>query len=31
VKHPNTITVIDYGKTEDNIYYIAMEYVEGIT
>ena len=31
LKHPNTITVIDYGKTEDNIYYIAMEYVEGIT
>ncbi|HVE87185.1 MAG TPA: protein kinase, partial [Myxococcales bacterium] len=31
LKHPNTITVIDYGKTEDNIYYIAMEFVEGIT
>jgi serine/threonine-protein kinase len=31
LKHPNTITVIDYGKTADNIYYIAMEYVEGIT
>src|SRR4051812_40588814 len=31
LKHPNTITVIDYGKTDDNIYYIAMEFVEGIT
>jgi serine/threonine protein kinase len=29
--HPNTITVIDYGKTEDGIYFIAMEYVEGKT
>ena len=31
LKHPNTITVIDYGKTPDGIYYIAMEFVEGIT
>jgi len=31
LRHPNTITVIDYGKTEDGIYYLAMEYVEGIT
>jgi len=31
LKHPNTITVIDYGKTDDGIYFIAMEYVEGIT
>jgi serine/threonine protein kinase len=29
--HPNTITVIDYGKTEDGIFYIAMEFVEGQT
>ncbi len=31
LRHPNTITVIDYGKTEDGIFYIAMEYVEGQT
>lgn len=29
--HPNTITVIDYGRTEDGIFYIAMEFVEGQT
>ncbi|MGA9525053.1 MAG: serine/threonine-protein kinase [Myxococcaceae bacterium] len=31
LRHPNTITVIDYGKTDDGIYYIAMEFVEGRT
>ncbi|MEW5741574.1 MAG: serine/threonine-protein kinase [Myxococcota bacterium] len=31
LKHPNTITVHDYGRTEDGIYFIAMEYVEGET
>ncbi|WP_342376392.1 TonB family protein [Myxococcus stipitatus] len=29
--HPNTVTVIDYGKTEDGTFYIAMEYLEGRT
>src|SRR6266571_4750950 len=29
--HPNTITVHDYGRTDDGIFYIAMEYVEGQT
>ena len=29
--HPNTIVVHDYGKTEDNIYFIAMEYLGGGT
>ena len=29
--HPNTITVHDYGRTDDGIFYIAMEYVEGVT
>ena len=29
--HPNTITVHDYGCTDDGIFYIAMEYVEGHT
>ena len=27
--HPNTITVFDYGRTEDDVYYMAMEYLEG--
>jgi eukaryotic-like serine/threonine-protein kinase len=31
LRHPNTVTVIDYGKTEDGIFYIAMEYLEGQT
>ncbi|WP_338863929.1 serine/threonine-protein kinase [Myxococcus stipitatus] len=31
LRHPNTVTVIDYGKTEDGIYYIAMEYLDGLT
>src|SRR4051812_27548168 len=31
LRHPNTVTVIDYGQTPDGIYYIAMEYLEGHT
>ncbi|XXF81661.1 protein kinase [Myxococcaceae bacterium GXIMD 01537] len=31
LRHPNTVTVIDYGRTEDGIFYIAMEYLEGLT
>ncbi len=31
LKHPNTITVHDYGRTDDGIYYIAMEYLDGET
>lgn len=31
LKHPNTITVHDYGRTDDGIFFIAMEYVEGET
>ncbi|QSQ12945.1 TonB family protein [Myxococcus landrumensis] len=31
LSHPNTVTVIDYGKTEDGTFYIAMEYLEGRT
>ena len=27
--HPNTITVHDYGRTDDGIFFIAMEYLEG--
>jgi eukaryotic-like serine/threonine-protein kinase len=29
--HPNTVTIFDYGKTEDDIYYMAMELLEGVT
>ena len=28
--HPNTVTIFDYGKDED-VYFIAMEYIEGKT
>ena len=31
LSHPNTVTVFDYGKTEDDIYFIVMELVEGRT
>jgi eukaryotic-like serine/threonine-protein kinase len=31
LKHPNTVTVFDYGQTEDGIYYLAMELLEGRT
>lgn len=29
--HPNTVTMFDYGRTEDETYYIAMELLEGRT
>ncbi len=29
--HPNTVTIFDYGKTDDDIYYMAMELLEGVT
>ncbi|MGQ0507086.1 MAG: protein kinase domain-containing protein [Myxococcaceae bacterium] len=31
LRHPNTITIIDYGRTEDGMFFIAMEYIEGQT
>jgi hypothetical protein len=30
LSHPNTISVFDYGRTPDGIFYYAMEYLEGI-
>jgi serine/threonine-protein kinase len=29
--HPNTVTIFDYGVTDDGTYFIAMEYLEGRT
>ncbi len=31
LSHPNTVTIFDYGKTDDDIYYMAMELLEGAT
>ena len=28
--HPNTITIFDFGRTVDNTFYYAMEYLEGL-
>ena len=29
--HPNTITIYDYGRTPEGIFYYAMEYLDGVT
>jgi eukaryotic-like serine/threonine-protein kinase len=29
--HPNTVTIFDYGQDGDDLYFIAMEYIEGRT
>lgn len=31
LRHPNTVTVLDYGQTSDGIYFIAMELIDGRT
>ncbi|MEM6730664.1 MAG: serine/threonine-protein kinase [Myxococcota bacterium] len=31
LKHPNTVTLFDFGETEDDVSYIAMELLEGRT
>ena len=30
LKHPNTITLYDYGQTNEGILYIVMEYLQGL-
>ena len=29
LNHPNVVSVVDYGRTEDGVTYIVMEYIEG--
>ena len=31
ITHPNSVTIFDYGKTDDDIFFMAMEYLEGQT
>lgn len=31
LSHPNTVRVFDYGQTDDDVYYIVMEFVHGVT
>lgn len=31
LKHPNTVTIYDFGVTEEGFCYIVMEFVEGVT
>jgi len=31
ITHPNSVTIFDYGKTDDEVYYMAMEFLDGQT
>jgi len=31
IRHPNVVDVTDFGKTDDDVFYLVMEYVEGET
>ena len=31
LRHPNNVAVFDYGRTDDDMYFMAMEYLEGRT
>jgi len=30
LSHPNTVVVYDYGRTDDGVFYYAMEYIHGV-
>lgn len=31
LKHPNTVTIYDYGRTDEGVFYYAMELLDGVT
>jgi eukaryotic-like serine/threonine-protein kinase len=31
LNHPNTITIYDYGRTQEGVFYYAMEYLDGFS
>lgn len=31
LNHPNTITIYDYGRTDEGVFYYAMEYLDGMS
>lgn len=31
LKHPNTVTIFDFGETPDGLLFIAMEYIDGVS
>ncbi len=31
LKHPNTVTIYDYGRTDEGTFYYAMEFLDGVT
>lgn len=31
IQHPNTVSVTDFGETDDGVFFLVMEYVEGET